>query len=521
MNPGPRHVDIFPCGYCQKPVTWGTPGVCCGNCEVWFHCPCVDISSQEYDRLRNESQSWDCYRCNTLNDSIIYHAYNVDVRNSFSALSMLDEDSVFLLTGPTSDPNLQHTSSSQVLHSSPKHSYSRAGHAEFGFSRSLPSSFRSSKATDATCSVSITHNSSSACNSSAIPSKKQNLRNITLNCNSIPNKGILDLFCTNKPGLVKACYSIPGLSDHEGVLTDCDIKAQVSKKPPRKIFMWTKANWDLIRSEVGKFKEKFLSEYTSRSVEDNYNEVSKCLEFVIDQHVPSKISTSKSNTPWFNPTLKRMCRKKQRLFSCAKKSHKKAHWDKYKSHKRDTLKAIRRCYWDYIHEVLNLSLNDNNSKPFWKYIRSQRQENLVVSALKENGQLYSGNIKKAEILSKQFCSVFTKDSSDDRTRLFGPNYPPIDSLCIEERGVQQLLAGLNVSKASGPDQISCRVLKELASELASILTCIFRQSIGTATLPSVWTKHSLPQSLRRVTAACLATIDRFPLPAYHAKFWSI
>ena len=93
--------------------------------------------------------------------------------------------------------------------------------------------------------------------------------------------------------------------------------------------MWTKANWDLIRSEVSKFKEKFLSEYTSRSVEDNYNEVSKCLESVIDQHVSSKISTSKSNTPWFNPTLKRMCRKKQRLFSCAKKSHKKAHWDKY------------------------------------------------------------------------------------------------------------------------------------------------------------------------------------------------
>ena len=133
-------------------------------------------------------------------------------------------------------------------------------------------------------------------------------------------KCILDLFCTNKPGLVKACYSIPALSDH-----DCDIKAQVSKKPPRRIFKWTKSNWDLIRSEVSKFKEKFLSEYTSRSVEDNYNEVSKYLESVTDQHVPSKISTSKSNTPWFNSTLKRMCRKKQRLFSHAKKSHKKAH----------------------------------------------------------------------------------------------------------------------------------------------------------------------------------------------------
>ena len=165
--------------------------------------------------------------------------------------------------------------------------------------------------------------------------------------------------------------------------------------------------------------------------------------------------------------------------------------------------------------MLNLSLNDNNSKPFWKYIRSQRQENLGVSALKENGQLYSDNTKKAEILSKQFCSVFTKGSSDDRTRLFGPNYPSIDLLCIEEKGVLKLLAGLNVSKASGPDQISCRVLKELASELAPILTCIFRQSIETATLPSVWTKafvapvfkrgdRCVPSNYRPVSLTCVS-----------------
>ena len=108
-----------------------------------------------------------------------------------------------------------------------------------------------------------------------------------------------------------------------------------------------------------------------------------------------------------------------------------------------------------------------------------------------------------------------KDSSDDRTRLFGPNYPSIDSLCIEEKGVLKLLAGLNVSKASSPDQISCRVLKELASELAPILTCIFRQSIETATLPSVWTKafvapvfkrgdRCVPGNYRPVSLTCVS-----------------
>ena len=54
---------------------------------------------------------------------------------------------------------------------------------------------------------------------------------------------ILDLFITNKPGLLKACTVIPGLSDHEIVLADCDIKAASVRKEPRSIFRWNKADW--------------------------------------------------------------------------------------------------------------------------------------------------------------------------------------------------------------------------------------------------------------------------------------
>ena len=111
LNPGPRQSDIFPCGYGQKPVTWSTPGICCGNCDIWFHCSCVDIGSLEYSRLGHESQSWDCYRCGSRNESLIYHAYNVDVRNSFEALSSINDDSVFLPTSPNFGlPKVRHSS---------------------------------------------------------------------------------------------------------------------------------------------------------------------------------------------------------------------------------------------------------------------------------------------------------------------------------------------------------------------------------------------------------------------------
>ena len=51
------------------------------------------------------------------------------------------------------------------------------------------------------------------------------------------------------------------------------------------------------------------------------------------------------------------------------------------------------------------------------------------------------------------------------------------------------LKALNISKAAGPDGIRQRVLKELSSELAHILTLLFKASQHQRSLPDIW-KHA-------------------------------
>ena len=60
------------------------------------------------------------------------------------------------------------------------------------------------------------------------------------------NDKILDLLCTNKPDLFSDIRSIPGISDHEIILADCDLKPVVCKKPPRTIYLWNKVDWNKI-----------------------------------------------------------------------------------------------------------------------------------------------------------------------------------------------------------------------------------------------------------------------------------
>ena len=174
-----------------------------------------------------------------------------------------------------------------------------------------------------------------------------------------------------------------------------------------------------------------------------------------------------------------------------------------------------RARWSYINDILQLSLDDNNPKPFWRYVRSQRQDNVGVSALKAGGRLFSDGLTKAELLSKQFSSVFTKEDKSNVDKLFGPYYPDINDLTINIEGVEKLLSGLNPSKASGPDEIPCRLLKELSHELAPVLTAIFSQSLNSGILPKVWSKAFItpvfkkgsrcePENYRPVSLTCVS-----------------
>ena len=76
----------------------------------------------------------------------------------------------------------------------------------------------------------------------------------------------LDIFCCNKPSLVKACISIPGIWDHSIVLADCDLKTTINKKPPRKVYQWSKADWQLIKEQTVIFAKQFLALALTRTM---------------------------------------------------------------------------------------------------------------------------------------------------------------------------------------------------------------------------------------------------------------
>ncbi len=298
---------------------------------------------------------------------------------------------------------------------------------------------------------------------------------------------VLDLFCTNKPSLVKSMHTLPGISDHNIILADCELKPVINKKPPRKIQSWSKANWSKIREECSKFANDFKESYLSRSPDENYKEFTSFIDKVIDKYVPSRMTSTRTDLPWLDQLIKRMCRKKARLFKKHKRTKKPSDKQKFLDYEKVTKKAIRQAHWQYINNILQESLDKNDTKPFWRYIKARRQDSFGVAPLKHNGTIHSDSQTKSEILNAQFKSVFTPVEDGEIPRLSGTPYPEIKPLQIDVNGIAKLLKNLNVKKASGPDNVSCKILYELADELAPVLCCIFNQSLELGELPQVWT----------------------------------
>ena len=57
---------------------------------------------------------------------------------------------------------------------------------------------------------------------------------------------------------------------------------------------------------------------------------------------------------------------------------------------------------------------------------------------------------------------------------------------VNEPGILKLLQNLKPHKAGGPDNIKPTILKQLAIEIAPILTFIFNTSLETGEVPSDW-----------------------------------
>ena len=118
----------------------------------------------------------------------------------------------------------------------------------------------------------------------------------------------------------------------------------------------------------------------------------------------------------FNHSLKRLARRKQRLYNKATSSGDHNDWKAFRVARRQMHKRLTEARNAYISDYLGEAIEEN-PKRFWSYIKQLNKEELGIADFEINGSIISDNKSKADLLNNQFSSVFTQEDL--------PNFPDI------------------------------------------------------------------------------------------------
>ena len=306
---------------------------------------------------------------------------------------------------------------------------------------------------------------------------------------STRERNLLDLVFTNNPHLCKSSTSVPGISDHDIVVTDFDTRPQYAREAKRKCYIFSKANWTGLKDALGDLTELTNDNHKKgEDIDKLWTDFRDKILQEVDNHIPHKMKSKGNSTPWINKDIRRLLRKKQRLYNQAKKLN---DWTNYRHYQKECKKNIRQAEWNHINTTIRQGLETNNSKPFWNYIKKKRQDNVGVAPLKDGSTLVSDSLGKAKLLLKQFQSVFTPDDGSPPPPMEDKYKKPIQDITISVDGIRKLLSNINPNKAHGPDAIPNIILKTCADNIAPALTTIFQASLDTGTLPTDWRQANI------------------------------
>ncbi len=151
----------------------------------------------------------------------------------------------------------------------------------------------------------------------------------------------LDLFFTNRPSVVNQSETLPGISDHEIVYIDSCVMAKRRKPVKREIHLWKNTDFDQIRQEVDNFVTNFMDQHSNQSsVNEMWMEIKNCIQIILNEHVPSKFTTTTFNQPWITRKIKKLSKGNKKATSKAKTTKSSRDWDIYKRLKKRSSKEM-------------------------------------------------------------------------------------------------------------------------------------------------------------------------------------
>ena len=167
---------------------------------------------------------------------------------------------------------------------------------------------------------------------------------------------------------------------------------------------------------------------------------------------------------------------------------------------------------------IKVALGENPER-FWSYVKSTTNQTSAIIFLRNGQSFITNSYTKANLLNKFFHSVFAAENELNPLHVSRSYVPPnyFNNIQLSTCEVASVLKRLDPNKASGPNGIPNRLLKNVADEIAPSLCSVFNWVV----FPLAGNFQTLHLFLRLTIHPFLPVIDQPPCYFLFLKFWRV
>ena len=214
-------------------------------------------------------------------------------------------------------------------------------------------------------------------------------------------------------------------------------------------------------------------------------------------YIPNKVVLIRPNdSPWYGNELRKMKRKLNRLFKKFKKNKTDETWEAYKQFRNQYQQKLTESETGYRKKLHDSLSSAKNVKKWWSTVKDilGKGNDTSYPTLVNGNDYFETSEEKANHFNEFFLSHNNIDTSNaSLPKMPENNMEGLSAIDVTENEILDLLKCLDTNKATGPDGISPKLLKEAGIAIVPSLTRLIKMSLNHSKTPILWKRaHVLP-----------------------------
>ena len=169
-------------------------------------------------------------------------------------------------------------------------------------------------------------------------------------------RDILDLLFISHLDLVDKVYKAPGMSDHDTIICDINLRANPPANPKRNVYLYKRAGMEGRRR---KLKERFdLFQASHPETKANWDQFKVDICNSINDFTPQRRLKNKRSLPWCNVNIRRLIHKKQQCYNSARRNGKEQSWRRFRHLRKLVHEELQLAHQQYVDNFLDIDEAD-------------------------------------------------------------------------------------------------------------------------------------------------------------------